>query len=286
MQGYPLINSTLYLRGSDMTVLGLSLETTDNAAINLDGYASGSGLSIFNNLIDNEGSYGIWFENSGDIGTAASPVSIWGNTISVDGGSIATGIHLESYTADVYARVRNNLIAGIWSDDSSSGIRIDAGGGSFYGDISGNTITGIWAEDAEAFGIYGYAESRFIGAISGNTIGGVSASGPNDAYAYGIYRYANGGLLGGSIINNSMEVSAGDEAYGLYALNSSGSLGTASSPLIFTGNSGTINGSSVYVAYLTVSNPAASNVWIGSGKTAWATTTSSRLPSGVEITPM
>ncbi len=229
--------------------------------------------------------------------------SITGNRVSgIHAGpaeeAYASGISAEADNGDFTGSITGNAVSDVSASDAydaeAYGIYIYADG-DFTGSISKNTVSGIYADsngEAYAYGIYGYANGDFPGSISKNTITGVSADGADWGSANGIEADTDGMFGGsisgnkisgvdgwdnaagirlsandditGSITNNLLEVTAEYDAYGLIA-GTSGSLGTASSPLIFTGNSGTVNALAAYMAYLYTGTPSTSSVYIGHG---------------------
>ncbi len=214
--------SGIVMNGPNQTILGLYFDEPANSGITIGSGASGAGLSIFSNIIDNPENNGIDYGNPGDLGAPGAPARIWGNTITnVGDSSFSTaGIYLNSYIGSVYANVYNNLIEDVWNEGSASGIFVAAGDGSFNGSITGNTISYIGA-GYEAAGINVYADGDFNGVISGNRIFDIEAFDNDEVYAYGIHAEA-GENFNGSISNNEIGgVWAGEaywaEANGIYA---------------------------------------------------------------------
>jgi len=190
--------------------------------------------------------------------------SIIGNTITgVSAGYWADGIATGSYSGDFSGSISGNTISNIHGDAWADGIFIDEYGGDFIGTISGNTISNVY--NTSSYGAAGiwireYASSgNLAGTIFGNTFVGI-----NSLYAFGIGLENNGDTTTTSITGNVIEVTGTTEAYGLYA-DSAGSLGTASSPLVFTNNSGFINSAAAYMMYLDADDTSGSNVYIGPG---------------------
>jgi hypothetical protein len=248
-----------------------------------------------------------WYgESTGAFNGTISGNTISGITSSDAYDAEAWGIFGYVYEADFNGSITNNTIRDLEAYDADEayayGIITLANEGNIGCAISGNSITNLLVHDADyayAYGIYSNAGYNNTGSIFGNTVAGVSGYDAGSyTYAYGIYDYGEEGLAGEinqntitgisspgdamgiylssfmhailtSVTNNTLVVTGGNYAYGLYANNSSpdpgSTLGTASTPLVFTGNSGTINGASAYVAYLDVANPEESNVYIGPG---------------------
>jgi hypothetical protein len=268
----------------------ISVDSSDEAAGILLRTSPPIHASIFRNTISNikgvDVAYGIYMETA--VGGITGSIS--SNTISgVYGGAAACGFRSLVVAGDFAGSISDNTISDI-GGDSAYGICASIWVAGITGSISGNTISGING-DVKSYGILGFSENTFVGSISSNTISGINSV----SNAYGIYAESwsfditgsissntisginsvsnaygicaeSGRHITGSITNNDIEVSAGDEAYGLYAESFNGSLGTFSSPLVFTGNSGTINGAVADMAYLRTIHPDTSNVWIGGGR--------------------
>jgi hypothetical protein len=222
VQGYPVLWSGIMMNGPNQTILGLYFDETGNAGITIGSGASGAGLNIFGNIIDEPGAYGIVYGNPGDLGAPGAPARIWGNTITDVGDEVfdSAGIYLNSYIGSVYANVYNNRVEEVYNEDPAYGIFVKAGDGDFDGSITGNTISYIGSRE-EAAGIYVEASDDFNGLISGNSISGIEAFDNFGVSAYGISAIS-GGNFDGSISGNKIsDIWAGEafwaEAYGIYA---------------------------------------------------------------------
>jgi len=132
--------------------------------------------------------------------------------------------------------------------------------GSFTGVISGNTISEIISPGYNATGIFVWSSSGLAGAITGNTLTGISAANT----ACGIYLgiSSGGGDITTSVTDNVIKATGSSSAFGLYTT-TNGILGTISSPMLFTGNTGSIDAPMAYLAYLYTTDPGASSVFIG-----------------------
>ncbi len=298
--GWPLVTSTLAMDAQNMTVMGLYFNTSSDAAIRIDSNAAGAGLTIADNRIYSTGPYGIRTNfTTADLGTPASPAVISGNTISLvraSGHAFAICFEITS-SHDIYTSILDNVLDRVSSEDSLvSGMHLI--GRDIAGLISGNTINNLVATTSGnvwAQGIHIETWNTFTASITDNTMSNITASG-GTAFVQGIHIRLNGsdsGTLGGTIEGNTIHTSTGNgTAYGIslgadndsavttsvvgntlevtspYAyglrVDSIGTIGAVSTPLIFTGNTGTINGSTrAYMAYLNTYNAADCNVSIG-----------------------
>jgi len=163
--------------------------------------------------------------------------------------------------------IYGNTISGIAAGDGwADGICIyNNGEGSFLGSISGNTITGVTDENTynNVIGICVEDFASYAGTIADNTLTGISSPG----YVVGIYLgdwyYTSYGSITTSITGNTLGLSAGLTAYGIDVETYGSTLGTLSSPMVITSNSGTIDAPAAYMLYLSAFNPYASSVFIG-----------------------
>jgi hypothetical protein len=256
VSGYPLITSTVYLDAANVGVMGLSFELTGTRAVEIREDAAGSGFIVSNNLIDLTGTtpnnYGIVCNINGDIGAPGNPAVVSRNIIEVDApGLNSYGIRLASSGGDIYTTISGNTISGT-GGNYAYGIFASAGG-DFAGSILGNTISGVSGSFTIGFW---YQGGDFAGSISGNTIIGDSGN-----FGFGLFTFPSGDFTG-NITDNILQIS-GTRAYAAFITASR--VGTDLDPLVFTGNSGTIDAATAYLLYLNPVSPADSRVEMGTG---------------------
>jgi hypothetical protein len=208
---------------------------------------------------------GILFNDVTNIGSAASPVIISGNTIFTDGvgGSPgAYGVQFRAVNASdtqIFAHILGNdiyVVGGAYgaginfrSENSGGGTNAIIGSAASPVIISGNTIS-VHPASGSASGTNLWAESDLIAVITGNDMSG-GIAGTN--VSFGTRLYSSTGNIFAGIGSNSMNVtSTSNDAYGGYLEAATGIIGDiTSSATYFGGNSGTINGSTDrYLLYL------------------------------------
>jgi hypothetical protein len=136
----------------------------------------------------------------------------------------------------------------------------------FLGSIYATSLSSLSAHVAGYTYFYGISAGgvyTLAGMIKNNNMTGLSAA----DWAAGIYLNTYIGAVTTSVMTNYMTVTA-TEAYGLYVYASypgGATIGTASTPLLFVNNGGTLNGTTAYAALFDANDPGASSVSIGNG---------------------
>ncbi|MBN1574159.1 MAG: inverse autotransporter beta domain-containing protein, partial [Deltaproteobacteria bacterium] len=235
----------MFVTGYNSNGYGINIWAGNNlfAAItgNYMGETASGGSSIHGELE----AYGIRLRAvNGSMGSAACPVIVSGNPVSVN----ATGSGLPNVSA--------------------YGIRLEeAAGTGIFAAVIGNDLShNISAEDY-AYGISIYNLTSGMGSeacpviISGNPI--TATSDPGEAY--GIHLHSTTGSFAAITGNDlSNTITGGSNATGIYLLSTAGSLGSETRPVIIAGNPMTVNcpyaGSISYGMYLNA-NGAGSNIF-------------------------
>ncbi len=311
---------------ADIATVGSATDPIFIANNTFDIVSSGNGAGIFfdtscdtvfativKNTINvdaNGWGFGIGFEYVSNIGSAASPVTIAGNTISMDGAGAASGtygIYFRDIGASpqIFANIKGNNVS-VVGGPYGSGIYMwmeDSGGASgLIGSaaspviVSGNTVT-VQPTSGAASGINFWAESDIFAAITGNNMsGGITGS----ATSTGINLYSSVGNIGsavrpvvvsgnvldvtstgshaigtylgggvnvfGVVKSNYMDLSASTYAAGGYFATGSGIIGDVTSlATYFVDNSGVIDcAGNRYLLYLDSGNPGGGN-YVGWG---------------------
>ncbi len=261
--GWPLVTSTLTMNAPNMTVMGLYFKNSSGGAIAIAGGAAGGGLLITKNLIESTGTSGIDGDLTGNLGTPACPAVISENIISVVNAGTGDAYGIRLWSDGVFTgSITRNMINTVRNGSSSAyGMNV-LGFAGFNGSITDNTVSNIISSGGTAAGIAaGTLSGTAGGTIAGNTITGVFNS---SWWAVGIL--ASGGIVTTSIVGNAMEV-GGNSPMGIFAIGTA--VGTASTPMVVTGNTGTISVSGAgthngpYMMWLNLSDTANSNLHLG-----------------------